>query len=352
MFFKFKSKELTKEDYKKMSDSKIGRLMSTDIKAKYEYIRRNFENLKDRNQVLDMLNEVVANEIIDGYYYLGKIYYYEQFGEPDYDKAMSYSKQGVEKGDKDCYLQVAYIAYTYLQDNDTALLYAKEGYAKGDKECWKIIISIYEENNDNENVLYWYNKCANDEIAAVQQYLADAYHDGDYGLEVDYEKAYYWHNKAAKQGHIYSQFHVACMIFEGKGCEQNIEIGLKGMKDLSDKYDYANMYLGDLFAMYGKGVDKDFILGMKYYKKLFNNKYWSRNAYIQAILALDMKAGWMELKYLDIAHDFDIKEDAKRLYNKALDLCAAALNCDYEGSIQDEEIIKIMNDTKESLSDL
>jgi len=149
MFFKFKSKELTKEDYKKMSDSKIGRLMSTDIKAKYEYIRRNFENLKDRNQVLDMLNEVVANEITDGYYYLGKIYYYEQFGEPDYDKAMSYFKQGVEKGDKDCYFQVAYIAYVYLQDNDTALLYAKEGYANGDKECRKIIIPIYEENNDS-----------------------------------------------------------------------------------------------------------------------------------------------------------------------------------------------------------
>lgn len=96
--------------------------------------------------------------------------------------------------------------------------------------------------------------------------LGDLYYYG-YGVDVDYEQAYYWFLNAAQKGNAYAQYSVAFMYMKGLFVEQEESQVIKWMKLAAENGNIsAQKNMGDYYYYGSFGCQKDMRETIKWYE--------------------------------------------------------------------------------------
>ena len=132
-------------------------------------------------------------------YYLGFMYYYGQGVEVDYDKALRFLREAVDKGGNEGY---AVIGDAYREGHGVEQNYgaACECYSKAPVAyAKKRLGDMYRDGKNYREALKHYQQAAEWGSADAQDCLADMYRNGQ-GVAKDPAEAMKWYMKAAQNG--------------------------------------------------------------------------------------------------------------------------------------------------------
>ena len=133
--------------------------------------------------------------------------------------------------------------------------------------------------------------------------IGSAYFYGDYGLERNYQKAFFYLRKAANTGDEQAQYMLSKMYFEGRGVQKNTEIAVEWIKkSLEQNYKEAYYMLGYI----AEKENSDYVEAIRNYKHAAE----LGSPYAQTRL------GWLYEKGIGIAADAGIASD---YYQKAIE---------------------------------
>mmetsp|Transcript_21341 Transcript_21341/g.38740 ORF Transcript_21341/g.38740 Transcript_21341/m.38740 type:complete len:195 (+) Transcript_21341:2100-2684(+) len=159
------------------------KLISLDLEHRlepsfYQHIQRFVSPQPTR---LPMYKEGAPNthclyERLDGLYDRGLLYYFQENGEVDYEKARYYFEQAAEQGDAKSQCKLGDVYY-------------------GGKGVQR----------DYIKARHYYELAAEQGDANSQRKLGDIYYHGGNGVRPDYVKAIHYYVLAAEQGNAYSQ---------------------------------------------------------------------------------------------------------------------------------------------------
>lgn len=100
----------------------------------------------------------------------------------------------------------------------------------------------------------------------AQYELAECYYEG-YGIDQDFEEAYYWFAKAANQGDADAQYSLGWMCIKGEYVDKDIEKAVEWYTLAGEQgQDLAQYELGELYY-HGEEVKEDFAAAVKWYQK-------------------------------------------------------------------------------------
>jgi uncharacterized protein len=210
------------------------------------------------------------------------------------------------------------IDYKYNTNIDNELLLVEMGQ------------KLYGEGN-YPHALFYFKKAALMNNALAQSYVGLFIHSG-YGVKVDYKKAFYWFEKAAKQGLPLGNLGLAVMYLKGQHIEQNTTTAISLLKKASliqpdlnctagylfdsetglpNRYEIAFDFfkqgalksepkcqnaLGDYYNYFSKGIGRDVVKAAK----------WHEKAAIQGLAEAQYNMG--AHYYMDEGVDYDIKK--------------------------------------------
>lgn len=154
------------------------------------------------------------------------------------------------------------------QDDEAAFKYYLQSAKAGYIDAYVKVGDCYEQGwgveINNEKALEWYKKSAYASVALGQYLLGRAYFLGLLGLEVDKQKGIEWLWKAESGLSEDAAAFLADCFIEGNGVEQNIEEGVRLLKEAAEwGNEYAQKELARRYEI-GLGVEKD----------LEKAKYW------------------------------------------------------------------------------
>jgi TPR repeat protein len=153
---------------------------------------------------------------------------------PMLDQKIYWLTKIAEQGHLDALYELGllYLTKKSLNDYQTAfnifLSLAEKGDAKAQERLGFMyeINAIGEDEKNDEKVLYWYTKAAEQGHGEAAQKLGSAYHYGFNGVLKDEEKSYYWYKIGAEAGNLESQrmysFSFSCGPNDVQGCDQRI----------------------------------------------------------------------------------------------------------------------------------
>ncbi|KAF9163693.1 hypothetical protein DFQ26_002254 [Actinomortierella ambigua] len=104
--------------------------------------------------------------------------------------------------------------------------------------------------------------------------LAEIYDKGSItGVEQDDKKAVHWYSRAAENGHIHGQYHLALHYLVGRGVPESHNEALRWFQRAADQDDAASQY--QIGAMYqaGLGVEKNAATAVAWYRKAAERGY-------------------------------------------------------------------------------
>ena len=133
--------------------------------------------------------------------------------------------------------------------------------------------------------------------------IFSAFEAAENNREVNDELAFMWFEKAAKQGHMESQYALARCYFEGRGVEQRDKSAFEWVEKSSMQgFSEAHCLLGDLYRD-GRGVEANDTKALDYYKCAIDGGVSS--AYIKWIKMVLMAQGIVDYdEAKDEAEDF------------------------------------------------
>jgi len=97
--------------------------------------------------------------------------------------------------------------------------------------------------------------------------LGQFYHNGQAGLEINYEEAVKWYRKAAEKGYALGQTNLGVMYVNGQGVEKDYSEAIKWYRKAAEQKNAIAQ--NNLAAMYedGHGVTKDLSTAIYWYRK-------------------------------------------------------------------------------------
>ena len=168
---------------------------------------------------------------------IGLAYYNGEGISQNYEKALSYFKNGVEKGDID---SIGYIGKFYEeglivdQDHSKAFRYYQDAENQGSLMGSAFLGQAYHNGIGTliniEKAVEYYLPAANGGISMAQERLGDIYYEGSLGTS-NYEKSVKWYC-ASINGNPSKRtyYRLGQMLFEGKGAVKNNNEALKYLK--------------------------------------------------------------------------------------------------------------------------
>lgn len=207
---------------------------------------------------------------------LGQIYLKgeaDKVGKPNYDKAIKYFKQIVDKGSENKMEAYYYLGQCYNGKNDytKAINYFELSANGGYLPAQQYLADLYYQhrNVDSENrrqYIYWSERAAQNGDRSRMESLANMYLE-----ENDVDKALKWFKESAFAGNAESAFKVGMIYFDGIRVRKDYSEAAKYLKQASDGgYTEADNYAG-LCYLYGLGVKDNANSAAKYFAKDSNS---------------------------------------------------------------------------------
>lgn len=146
----------------------------------------------------------------------------------------------------------------------------------------------------------WYLKAAEQGDISAQYHLADMYLYGE-DVPRDYSLAMHWYKIAAEKNSYYAQSKLGLLYQYGLGVPQDDTAGANWYKKAADQnYPLAQYYLGQMYID-GRGVEQDYKTAYALFVKAATSRYGLINA--QYALGLMYAKGLGTAKNLCTAHD-------------------------------------------------
>ena len=187
----------------------------------------------------------------------------------------------------------------------------------------------YYEKKDDKQAVYWFRKAAKKGHIGSQFLLGMIYYEG-IGIPKDYKQAVYWFKKAASQGYMRAQILLGMMYYRGEGVSKDYKQAFYWSRKAADRDStFAQRLLGIMYYE-GQGVSKDYkqafywfkkagrkgdvgaqaSLGKMYYEGQGVSKdykqafYWSRKAAVQGHINAQFSLGLMYYNGRGIPQNF------------------------------------------------
>ena len=185
-----------------------------------------------------------------------------------------------------------------LQDYKQAVMWYRKSANQGFANAQYNLGVMYDTGqgvlkNDKQAVM-WYRKSADQGFANAQFNLGVMYANGQ-GVLKDGKQAVRWYQKAANQGDGDAQYNLGFMYDTGKGVLKDGKQAVRWYRKASEQGKNKAQYNLALLYEYGSlGIDKNYKMAIKYYKKSINGNQLSRdskNLAIQKITRLTTKLG-------------------------------------------------------------
>lgn len=178
--------------------------------------------------------------------FMGDLYFYGDFGSPDYEKAFALNMEAAEHGVADAAYSVGIWYRTGVgvaKDLDKALYWNRKAYELGQKDAAIEIGYAYENGlavkADLAEALRWYRIAADNNEAMAMNNIGVFYSNGTGGVTRDLTKAMIWFRKAEAEGLPLAHINIAEFLDTGKATEVDhrraAEYVLKAF-DLGDKW--------------------------------------------------------------------------------------------------------------------
>lgn len=306
-----------------------------NAQAQLDLAWRYLRNDKDKETALMWLNKAAEQGLASGQLALG-LYYFQGINKDLVNKA----KTSLFADENTALTGAIVMHLKDGKDAGLAFTWFKKAAKQHCAEAQYLLAVCYRDGigiKQNDQLAFaWFGKAAEQGFAAAQCGLGRSYHEGK-GVEQNNERALAWLNKAVEQTDAYiadvdlcepsilqhcqkvSLDHSKCApeaylllgerYAQGKGAEQCDETAFKWYQKAAEMNVAEAQYRLALCCFEGKGVAKDYGLGMK----------WLREAVIQNHEAAN---AWLENAYLRLAFPHLVgKENAEGDYQFAFDWC-------------------------------
>ena len=167
---------------------------------------------------------------------IGKEYY----DEGDYEEAIEYFSEAVERGDV---MAQYYLAECYLKTDDDileAIDLCRKAANKGIPEAQFLLGKCYDEDlvgkwqYNDAKAMKWYRKAAKQGFPEAQYKLAVHYETGA-GVALNFQKALKYYREAARLGHKEALFRLGQCYYDGEGVEKNLKEAVEWWTKAAEK---------------------------------------------------------------------------------------------------------------------
>lgn len=261
-------KELTPNKIKKLIND-----VSVVANPLYEkYGKNDFSDLEEKKRCtkdLMIYYDFLANKTGDSDSQTKLAECYEQgIGiEIDYQKANELWLKLIEKGNVQANreLGINLIIGNGDENLDLGLRYLEHAVNEGDDKAMLLLGRVYNDDElgiaSEEKALYYMKMSADKGNAEAQWRIAELYKKNE-----QYDLAFVWATKSAIQQNVQGRFDYGYFLFEGIGCEQDINLGLSIITTVANEgYDHAQWNLGEIYRT-GHNVEENIAEAAKWYE--------------------------------------------------------------------------------------
>ena len=179
--------------------------------------------------------------------------------------AQEYSYQLLQKansGDKNAQYDMGYV-YEWgrgiAENKAMAINWYTKAANNGHLKAMKTLYSHYLfEQKDIQTGIVWMEKAAGVGDVQSMTNLGYIHERGSYGCQVNFEKAFYWYEKAAKNNDWYSYGKIGWYYYEGQGTSMNYSKAVECFTIGAEHNDSGSINGLAYCYAYGKGVPRDF----------------------------------------------------------------------------------------------
>lgn len=256
-------------------------------------------------------------------YVLGRMYYFGNYVEQDYKKALGCFEQAVEQG---CDAAKEFLIWLYFYGEGTEKNYSKacelyreknpngscaleDAFEKNDVEACIKIGDYFRKENDCSKAIEWYNKAAMQGDSKGQFFLGAMY-----ARKKNYEEALKWYRVAAENGFPYAEYCIYYYYLQGQGVEKNFLKAKEGFEKLAEANDESAQYNLGLMYYFGQGVKKNYKKSYEWIKMSASNGYMYAKNFLPFIKKL-------QIPIMAAAKD-NSADDIKHLINSGIDINA------------------------------
>ncbi|MCM1545747.1 MAG: sel1 repeat family protein [Clostridiales bacterium] len=259
----------------------IGWGVGRDAEKSAEYYSRAFSCAKARAEADE--NDFAAK------YWLGKCYANGHGVQKDEEKGYALVTEAAHGGYPDAVLAIA-SCYEYGQGREKDLKFCVEIFEKigewGDGYVKRKVAGLFKNSacRNEDRSRYWFLRAAENGDVKAQEHVADEYFEAarkcgfaiNRGEDVEkntaaekenYERAFYWYNELVKNGSLEARAELATFYFEGLAVDKNYAKAVEileplarcthGLEHHSSAGACAAAMLGDIYEEGGFGVERD-----------------------------------------------------------------------------------------------
>lgn len=208
-----------------------------------------------QNTDITILKTKANNGDADAQNNLGTAYYNGEGVEKSYPKAVYWWKKAAEQGDAKAQINLGDYYYDSAPDGTFSYIPAPDNYVPISAK------TLANQKNSIKNMLYWYEKAAEQGNIDAQLKLSDYY-----GIhEQNYKKSTYWLKKAAEQGNVFAQTHLGIDFSFGEN--EDYSQAVYWYKKAAEQGDAnAQKNLGDIYYN-GEGVEQSYSQAIYWWEK-------------------------------------------------------------------------------------
>jgi TPR repeat protein len=246
-----------------------------------ECYRRGLGTTQDYKLCIHYYRKAASQGHPKALYMLGNFHMVALFGvRKDLKMAFNYFRQAAEKGDPEANCEIAYL---YLNgggvrtDPVAAVRHFQAAAEKGNCEAQRELGVCFSTGTgtikNDQLALRWLSMAVQQGNPAAQYLLADWYRNGNI-VSKDEVKAFQLDFLAAQSDYVYSMMNVGVCYIEGKGVQQDSQLGLKYLKlvveaDDPERSHDAEFMLGLCYSGF-LGVDRDEKQSLRYERSQFS----------------------------------------------------------------------------------
>lgn len=205
-------------------------------------------------------------------YYLGGLYYFEEYGRVDPKKAFRYYKKAAECGNgfPDAMYNLAimyHLAEGVEKSLDDAIYWYTKASSLGLIDAKNnLTLALEEKNGSKDDAIYLLRKAADSGDEVAQYNLANRYMQGD-GVTKNLNMAIDLYKKSADKGYAHSQYLLGRAYLIGEGVEQNGKLAFLWIQKAAEQGDTIAIYNLGFCYEHGVGVDQNSEKAFSNYKQ-------------------------------------------------------------------------------------
>lgn len=237
---------------------------------------------EDAKQAVYWYEKAAEQGSVEAMHNLGVLYKQGKGGLGDKEKAIYWYKQAAEHGDLESYMWAGQI-YLYDKKPEKAIELYEKGARLGSSGVQTDLAFLYHNGEkgiekDYQKSVYWSKKVAEQncvdsrrrDCASSMERLGDIYVEGGYGVEQDYQKAIYWYEKGAGLGNDWAIKSLGEIYEQGwNGVEPDYQKAILAYeKGVPIKDEHSIIRLGQIYEKGEGGIVPDLLKAKRYYRLL------------------------------------------------------------------------------------